>query len=224
MLNLTSDNIFIMGDIHGEWSQANARINKLPKNSIIIQLGDFGFDPKNNFECVEWPPKLKLNDRKLLFIAGNHESHPDLPDSVCEIYENITYLPKGELFKINDFNFLALGGADTVSWDRFDRTWGKTIFKDEGLPIELVDSIIEKSPKIDVVVSHSAPLKFNIPVKLDIYEDTRINLNKILELHPSHWFFAHFHISVNNRHQIDDNYVCNWRCLNIFETRRSKIC
>ena len=231
-MNIKSQNIFILGDIHAEWRKLQKIIDKTPENSTFLQLGDFGFDPRHNYAPVIpekgffgiWPPRLNLGNRKLLWIPGNHEDHDALPEGIEEVAPGIIYLPQGTIFSVNDKKVLAIGGADSVSWDRAHRAIGKTFFPEkEGVQRETINRILSTiSPgEIPIFLSHAAPRQFSIPgIVWDAYEDSRNNLAELLSLVPSHWFFGHYHLSHEGATWGTNGetiHICRWRALNILE-------
>lgn len=231
-MEISGTNVFLLGDVHGMWERLDSLLPLLPEDAIILQLGDFGFDPRHNFVQFRpefglfgiWPPRIKMGNKKLFWLPGNHEDHDALPNEIKEVAPSITYLPPGTVFSINGKKVLAIGGADTVSWDRMHRTIGKTIFPEkEGVQKEIVDGLLKTiSPKeIHIFLSHAAPRQFVIPnIVPDTYEDSRNNLAELLVLCPNHWFFGHYHLSHENASWVNSQeniHVCRWRAVDVLE-------
>jgi UDP-2,3-diacylglucosamine pyrophosphatase LpxH len=211
-MNITSNNLFLLGDIHAGWKHAESLIHRSPPGSTLIQLGDLGFDPLGNFKAT-WPPTWDLQGRKLFFIPGNHEDHSMLPKTIEEVAEGVTYLPRGTVLEINGIRTLCIGGADSVSWDRKHRVFGKTIFKDEGVLERHVEPLLGLK-NIDMVLSHGSPREFNLGLKPDLFEGSLDQLSRVLRaLMPQQWFFAHYHFSRMGSVRLSDDKFCEWRCL-----------
>lgn len=201
--------ILIMGDIHGEWGKANALITK--KNpSLIIQCGDFGWWPQfamarsTVYHLRSWTHMgLKTNGALCLFCDGNHENHEDLQriqkdqggNKAVHLYEKVFWMSRGALFTLPDGrNVLFYGGADSI--DKHLRTRGLDWYPEE-IPsyLECVKAL-NRTEKIDIVVSHTAPHEWvpDVCRREKFSDPTRDHLSRILEIHkPDLWFHGHWH-------------------------------
>ena len=59
--------MFIISYIHGKWSEYYKILDKLPKNCLSLQLGDFGY----GFAGYPYPKVLPKNH---YFFRGNHDN------------------------------------------------------------------------------------------------------------------------------------------------------
>lgn len=163
--------ILFAGDSHGSYRHMRYLYVKAVDFNIkhVIIAGDFGYWPydneaKNTMFCLN--NLLKDKDIKFYFVDGNHEDYNELLKlNQYEISEipycnNCFYIPRGCIVEIDDRNILGFGGA--ISIDREYRIAGKTWFKEEAITDEQIDDFVLnfrlKQKKIDIMVSHDAPL------------------------------------------------------------------
>lgn len=211
--------ILITGDIHGRLdidTLSAMKFNKrnMSRDDYVIVCGDFGLiwdanlSPASAYELtLDW---LSEQPYTLLFVDGNHENHDRLaayPVSewhgghVHMIRENVIHLMRGEMFDIDGFLFLALGGAYSV--DANTRTPGVSWWKNEIPDDAERDSIIANIEKYgwycDYVIAHDCPadivytlnLRAGTEYRADEYE---VWLQWIADrLTFEHWFFGHYH-------------------------------
>lgn len=223
--------IIITGDIHGSWDYLNTLINK-HKPDILIACGDFGWFPNlhglevrkrayHNEKVKKWYlyNEIKNPNTKIYWCDGNHENHEhllQLKDN--EIMPNVFYQKRGSVITLPDGrNVMFMGGADSI--DKESRTQGINWFPQELITYNDVSYALEngkKYDKIDIVISHTCPNEFCLDSKIKWYmapkiSDTcRVMLSEILkEFHPEHWYFGHWHISLEGVYE-----NCKWTALN----------
>jgi Icc-related predicted phosphoesterase len=208
--------ILILGDTHGRWIELNKIINKKQPDKIFI-CGDFGYWP--NFDVVDIK-KIKNHDTKIYWCDGNHEDHialKGITDTNNEIAKNIFYQPRGSYITLEDGrNVLFIGGADSI--DKNSRTPGWDWFPEETIKAEDIDKILNINKKIDIIISHTCPLEFDILSKIyntniynKIYDPSCQWLNIVLEkLNPSLWYFGHWHQYIKGQYK-----NTNWTCLDM---------
>lgn len=155
MKEFKADSVWVLSDFHGEMQVLYDKIELVPKNSIIIQLGDgfaLGF-PGKTLEGLKYTNKLlKEKNITILSLAGNHEAKGMFWSKYLE-FGNIIFIPDYFYCKINGKTFFFLGGA--ISIDRSARTPGVSWWEDEVIdqdPTKLVKLI-----PADVAITHSAP-------------------------------------------------------------------
>jgi hypothetical protein len=181
--------IFVVGDIHAEWGHLNSLINER-NPEIILQCGDFGFWP--NY----YPMRIKNGDCRIYWCDGNHEDHWALKDLTNnEVAPNVFYMKRGSTLTLPDGRIvLFMGGADSI--DKGYRTMGIDWFPEEVISWSDVKDLPEI--KIDIVISHTCPLQFNVDDvrhKHEKLEDpSRHGLSYILNKYkPDLWYFGHWH-------------------------------
>jgi len=203
------EKVIVLGDIHGDFETLNA-INKYFQPDICISTGDFGYFPSvHGFESVKNIRTLFKNDRevKIYFIDGNHDNHDELSYISAkgnfvgvEIAKNIFYQPRGSVLELLDGRkLLLIGGAKSV--DHKARSEGYSWWKDEVL---LKSDLPEMLPKVDIVISHTAPLLFDLSATLslenppawwDLSQDpSELVLDDVLnKVQPKLWICSHWH-------------------------------
>lgn len=219
--------IFIMGDIHGAWGDADDAYDKaveeFGKPELLIQVGDFGYyptppnaDPYHSFQSTGlWGREF---DHPVRFIDGNHENHEalrrDMPSGACE------YMERG---RVED-GILYVGGALSVD-KHFRIVNGYSWSALEELTEEECDEILKQDIEIHTVISHTCPSEFDMEWACNpIFggenkgEQTRVLLQKILEkFKPKEWYFGHWHQSGTGIHTHNTGEETSWRLLKICE-------
>lgn len=218
------------GDIHGELETLvwNIIYRYSLTDSDVIILGDFGVGFGKSFETdySKVEDRLKKNNIILYAVRGNHDD-PKWFDGEHN-FENLKFLKDYDLIEIQGKLILPVGGA--TSLDRKERIEVNSKYERFGSSKRVWwpdESILRVNPKslpgkVDIVVSHQAPLTFE-PVLLrtsdisdDIYEDI-LSERKYLDIVrstciPSQWFYGHHHKSFSG---FQDSL--SWRCLGIHE-------
>lgn len=179
--------VLVVGDVHGNekfWARA-CRVAAREGCEIVLQVGDFGYwehySHGARFLAVA---EFELADKGLngYFIDGNHENHPMLwekygptPSAAMDedptmmygcsqgepvmVRPHLFYLPRGLRWTWANTSFLACGGAHSV--DHKTRTPGKTWWQTELITHEQIDAC--GTDKVDILISHDAPLGFDLP-------------------------------------------------------------
>jgi len=215
--------IMVMGDIHGSWGHVNILINKkYDEIASILQCGDFGYWP-NFHDKTEITPLghrytfdnygLKNKDIPIYFCDGNHENHPALlkGDKILED-KNIHYMKRGTTLTLEDGQVvLFMGGAKSI--DKKFRLAGHDWFPEESITEKELYSLPDV--KVDIVISHTCPKKFNITYDRigfgDFKDENRDKLDYVLmKYKPRLWAFGHFH-----KHQTGLAKGCQWTALDM---------
>lgn len=205
-------NIIVMGDIHGNWNALNKVVEE-KRPDIILQCGDFGWWPK--FHGQKWNQYgINNGNTKIYFCPGNHEDWKNLnrkwSGEKNEVMSNIFYMKRGAVLTLPDKrNVLFMGGANSV--DRHLRLEGWDWFREELITQKDLDNLPDTH--IDIVISHTAPKKFdiNIPYCEDKERDPcRFALDIVFEKYnPSLWYFGHWHDTKEGIYN-----GCKWFMLN----------
>ena len=220
--------VYTLGDIHGNFEMIFKWIAKYDiKDSIIIQVGDFG----RGFQSNEEDRLKRLNDKLikeniiLYAIRGNHDD-PFFFDSdgVTSELSNIFLLRDYVVLDLDGRKILCVGGA--ISIDRKVRTLNSSYWVDENFVLD-VDKL-ETYKDIDYVITHSAPT-FCPPVEftdivysycsidpglyqelprerhdIKIMYDVLKKNNKILK-----WYYGHYHFSDIFKYEDTDFILLN---------------
>ena len=225
--------IYITGDTHGNFKKIfdflnNNKFNeqKQKENKYLIILGDCGI----NYYLDERDSKIKKELSKLpikfICIHGNHEERPQNIKTYKLInidneeikgnffyeqeYPNILFPAIGEIFSINNHNFLHLGGAYSV--DKYNRIRLNALgfknikwFASEQLTINEKQKILNLITlssfliydKDLIILSHTCPLKY-IP-KQQTIDFNDVKMEEFLDqietiLNYKSWYCGHWHI------------------------------
>lgn len=209
--------VYITGDPHG----SSARIavfcseRNLSKDDIIVLLGDVG---ANYFlDHRDLPIKETLNalGPSVLAIHGNHEARPwHMVGCATKVwngglvyyqkeYPNILYAKDGEIYHLEGYNCMAIGGAFSVDAQlRLLRGW--RTFADEEQPSKEIKAYVEEQLRkhaVDIIFSHTCPAKYTpIECFLPGIDQRRVDTSTedwldIIEESISYeaWFCGHWH-------------------------------
>lgn len=199
------------GDVHGQFEDFTNCVNNTPIPDYIFQCGDFG---TIRFDFNEDKEHLKKLKRKVSFIDGNHEGFDLLP-TFNEKYSknyNCEHLPRGTIKKINDTNILFIGGAESI--DKKRRVHGFDWFPEEDITYSQIEKILDQKQNINIVVSHTAPIEFEIGGDYVDYSNRRLLSVLRKELRPDLWIFGHFH-----EFRIDKYNRTKWVTLDCFHPK-----
>lgn len=226
--------IIVAGDLHSEWKTLNAMI-AAEQPEIILQTGDFGYWPrlrvrsmkKSSYQSLHGfssplsqirpfsASRIANRDTKIYFCPGNHEDWDSLDKlKNNEIAPNIFYMKKGSMLMLPDGRqVLFMGGAESV--DKYLRKPKFDWFKQELITDSDMENLPSSDTRIDIVISHTAPLEFVLQEKSisspqNTTDPSRVYLSRILAAyHPREWYFGHWHLYRNGIYQ-----QCRWTCLN----------
>lgn len=197
--------IIALGDIHGEW-QFLTNLIQTESPDIILQCGDYGFWPRFNSTGIH------CENTKIYWCDGNHEDHWTLNQYTKNYFNQITkncfYMKRGSVLRLPSGELvLFIGGA--LSIDRHLRTIGYDWFPEEIITQKDIYNLPDV--KVDIVVSHTCPLFFDVDACFTekISDPSRVALNTVFELYkPKKWFFGHFHKTASGKYE-----NCEWTCL-----------
>jgi predicted phosphodiesterase len=209
-LNNPNTDIYLIGDIHGEFKTLNFLLHKRFefKDSLFIQLGDFGVGfhkEKYYINILNWlNDELKENNNTLLAIRGNHDN-PLYFNDLWNL-SNLKLLSDYSVIETIKGNVLCVGGEASIDYKL--RTEGKDYWKNE-LPVfdEIKLKEISDTYKIDYVLTHGMPtitypiLNYNL-TDSDVIEYCKQS-RKVFDMiyqylinnnHPlKKWFSGHYH-------------------------------
>ena len=170
--------VMFAGDIHGNLEHAEWLFDHAVENevNVIIACGDFGYWPHYRWgeKYLNAVAKMaKKNNIQFYWVDGNHENH-DILDELVEKHgsdnpipmynDNLRYIPRGCVFTIGSKKIMGYGGA--YSWDWKHRELGISWWKQELINDYKVAELPEQ--KVDILVTHEAPLGKEISYKDDI--------------------------------------------------------
>ena len=209
---------YITGDTHGDFCRVDnfCRNNETDPYDVMIVLGDAGLnyygdkrDKHNKYRVFEIPITF-------FCIHGNHEMRPtDVPGyrtkEFCggtvwyeEKYPNILFAKDGEIYTFGDYRCIVIGGAYSVDkWYRLERGWNWFANEqpDDEIKAYVEKQLAENENKIDVVLSHTCPLKYE-PVEVfmggvdqsKVDKSTEKWLDTIEErIEYKKWYCGHYH-------------------------------
>lgn len=181
MEKIEERNIYVIGDIHGDYTILDARFGDLassfpcPKNDVLFVAGDAGFI--NSYENSESKAnRIKhLNSLPFIIIVvlGNHENY-DVIESLPEatIFEgkcykedgvDVYYAKNGQIFNIDGTKIFTFNGGLSVDKNiRLDLQEKHNIkfWWDQEIKTEDFDTAFKTyfSNRVDFVITHDVPL------------------------------------------------------------------
>jgi hypothetical protein len=134
-------------------------------------------------------------------------------EKVYEVYNNLYYLQRGFIYKIEGLDFLALGGALSIDkvWRIEDeqrtnrKSWWSQEYWNYQEEHDCLDRI--KNAHIDYVLSHTGPNHVNEIVFLNNKNIVKNKFNDKVaifndaideQVQFKHWFYGHFHEEAYN--------------------------
>lgn len=227
--------IYVCGDIHGGFADLVFKMERYKiENSVVIVCGDcgFGFENPGHYLHIyekKLEKKLMKYNNLILCIRGNHDDprYFDDPEFIPDL-PRLKTISSNTILNICRYNILCVGGA--ISTDRKDRIEADRKQKRKNHPKcywenEKITKIseIENIPcRIDIVLSHEAPISYDPPLiknknmSNDLWDDildSRNYLEKInTRIRPLRWYYGHYHKSLSG-------YTGRtiWRCLDELE-------
>lgn len=213
--------VYITGDIHGDFRDlvAFSQERGLTADDIVIILGDVGVNYYLHGRDRKTRKMTARIPATLLCIHGNHEARPQsLPDlyeqrewhggqvMVEPAYPNLLFAVDGEVFDIDGFSAVAIGGAYSIDW-----AWrvenGIPWFPDEQPDAAIrqrVEAVLDaRGWQVDVVLSHTCPAKYT-PVEAYFEGIDQSKVDKGTEewldsiedrLDYQRWYCGHWHIN-----------------------------
>ena len=237
--------LWICGDIHGElsglvWNAVNRGISC----ADILLVGDFGAGfgrPKSMVVAYgKVRATLEKNDICIYTIRGNHDD-PAFFDGNHD-FERLHFLPDHCIIELCGKRIYPIGGAVSTDIDLVDplsrksrRMINDSLIKfgssrrvwwpDEAPSVPSTSSGALSPERVDIVMSHEAPLSFEPPLVRAVYVrdetwlkivESRKYLDYVLQtVKPALWFYGHYHC-----HYEGDFQNTLYRCLDIAEMTR----
>lgn len=157
--------VLLLGDIHGNFSNLKWQIERMKlEDCTIIQVGDFGIGffsiEKDLATLADLDSFLHERKIKMFAIRGNHDNPAFFKGD--HVYQNLELLSDYTVRKIEDNNYLFIGGA--VSIDRLYRKNTDLGYQNIGLgrrsywedEIVVWNDKISEIEGVDILVTHTA--------------------------------------------------------------------
>ena len=210
--------IRITGDTHGQFYGIEqwCKEEKTTKKDILCITGDVGINYYGYVRDREKKEYLQSLPITLFCVHGNHERRPEsLPDYelvewnggmayIEREFPNLVFAKDGEVYDLNGLKTMVIGGAYSV--DKYYRLAMGYLWFDDEQPSPEIRGYVEKQLEkykweIDVVLSHTAPLKYEPREKfIQGLDQSRVDksteewLDKIENrLSYKRWFAGHYH-------------------------------
>lgn len=167
---LVPKNVYVVGDIHGEFKLLTYNIKRYDiKDSIIIVAGDCGFGFEKPEYYNQLYNKLKktliLHNVILLFIRGNHDDAEYFNGNLSIDHTYFKTIADYSILLFENFTVLCVGGG--ISIDRKQRikkefrmkSVNKQYWENE-IPIykpEILNQIKKDNKEINIMITHSCP-------------------------------------------------------------------
>ena len=209
--------VYLTGDIHGNPSRIVrfAEHQELTPSDTIILLGDVGMNyhgDRRDKLAKMWLSEVKAT---VLCIHGNHEMRPHTVDGYKtkewnggmvwyeDEYPNLLFARDGDIFKIEKYRYLVLGGAYSVDKNiRLQRQYGWWEDEQPSEEIKWRTKAKVEAEKADIVLSHTCPLRY-IPTEMflpmvdqsTVDQSTEEWLGSIeARIDYKAWFCGHWHV------------------------------
>ena len=210
--------IYITGDTHGSFRRIFQFCDKIKttKDDILIILGDAGINYNGLVNDYGLKKKLAKLPITLFCIHGNHELRPSslytysqkpfcgADAYIEEEFPNLVFGKDGEVYELNGYQCLVIGGAYSVD-KHYRLAMGYKWFSDEQ-PSDEIKAYVQKQLayldyKVDVVLSHTTPYDY-MPREMFLsgVDQSRVDNSTELwlqeienQLTYKKWYCGHFH-------------------------------
>lgn len=204
--------IYVLGDLHGNWSALKRTAEFINSDDTIIQLGDFGIYSTELFYLKEAFPKGY--PCKVFIVDGNHEDFNIInewsKDDLTEFHKNFFYVPRGYVMEIDKQLFGFLGGAESI--DKAWRTNRIDWFAEERIQESDIETLVRNvnNRQLDVLITHSPPEFVNrvyFPrlreedwqLPLGWIDESAVRVNKVhWALRPKKHYCGHMHANITH--------------------------
>lgn len=210
--------IYITGDTHGSFERVERFCERFgtSREDILIILGDAGINFSGGWRDRMKKELLESLPVTIFAIHGNHEQRPQTIGTYKEKmwhggkvyyeeeYPDLLFAKDGEVFELDGKKAIVMGGAYSV--DKMMRLmYGYGWWPDEQ-PSEEIKRDVERKLdelgwKVDVVLSHTTPLKYE-PVEVFLKGIDQSEVDKSTEewldgiedkLDYRKWYCGHYH-------------------------------
>lgn len=210
--------IYITGDTHGRFERVERFCERFgtSREDILIILGDAGINFSGGWRDLRKKELLESLPITIFAIHGNHEQRPYTIETYKEKmwhggkvyyeeeYPDLLFAKDGEVFELDGKKAIVMGGAYSV--DKMIRLmYGYGWWPDEQ-PSEEIKRDVERKLdelrwKVDVVLSHTTPLKYE-PVEVFLKGIDQSKVDKSTEewldgiedrLDYQKWYCGHYH-------------------------------
>lgn len=210
--------IYFTGDTHGRFERVEAFCERFQtkRDDVLIILGDAGINFSGGMRDRLKKGFLEELPITLFCIHGNHEQRPGTIDTYKEMvwhggvmyyeeeYPHLLFAKDGEVFDFDGKKTIVIGGAYSV--DKEVRLmYGDGWWPDEQPSAEIraeVERQLDKLGwKVDVVLSHTTPLKYE-PIEVFLKGIDQSKVDKTTEiwldgiedrLDYGKWYSGHYH-------------------------------
>ena len=201
--------VYITGDKHREFDSVEEFCYDMEttEDDILVILGDVGINFYGDMDDQHLKEVLSELPITLFCVHGNHEQRPYLIPTYDEVlwnggivyqepdFPNLIFAKDGEIYNLNGFRCMAIGGAYSIGRGRFPDEQPTDEIKEH-----VEDTLDANGWKIDVVFSHTCPYKHTPDdmFSLNVVRMVDKSTEKWLELIESKtayyaWYCGHFH-------------------------------
>ena len=210
--------IYIKGDTQGDFRRINSfcREKGTKNGDILIILGDAGINIRGGEEDREKKENLEALPITIFAIHGNHENRPynirTYKEKIWyggmvyyeEAYPHILFAQDGEIFDFDGKKNIVIGGAYSIDKDirlKYGWNWWKDEQPSEAVRRYVESRLKQSDWKIDVVLSHTVPAKYE-PIECFLPEIDQSSVDKSTEiwldsiedrLDYRKWYCGHYH-------------------------------
>ena len=210
--------IYITGDTHGEFGRIEAFCRRFGtcREDVMVILGDAGINFSGGIQDMRKKEFLEALPITVFAIHGNHERRPQAIEGYQEKvwrggvvyqeeeYPSLLFAKDGEVFDLDGKQAIVMGGAYSI--DKMVRLmYGYGWWPDEQLSEEVKRYVERRLDglgwKVDVVLSHTVPLKYE-PVEVFMAGVDQSKVDKSTEewldgiedrLNYGKWYCGHYH-------------------------------
>lgn len=209
--------VYLTADIHGDVNikkitrKVWPKQHELTRNDYLIICGDYGLIWRNDKTFKYLMDFYTSRKYTILACPGNHENFTwlyTLPivswhnGKVYQVADNIFYAKHGEIYDIDNYKFLFIGGA--LSIDKEYRIYQVSWWLEEELNYQdqlyTLNNLDKYNWSVDYVITHAAPASILLNMFPNKHEfNGQSATEKFLDyiyqnICFKQWYFGHYHI------------------------------
>lgn len=225
--------IYVTGDTHGQFGRIKQFCERFQtgKEDILIIMGDAGLNTQDKDKDQQRKKYVEELPITLFCIHGNHEQRPQTIESYKEKtwhggvvyyeeeYPDLLFAKDGEIFDLEGKQTIVIGGAYSVDKPlrlAFDYPWWPDEQPSDEIKAYVEEQLTKQNWKVDVVLSHTSPLKY-IPMEKFVTGFDPGKIDKSTEewldtiedrLEYEKWYCGHYHTEkvIDQVEFLNENY------------------
>ncbi len=222
--------IYITGDTYGDINRFRRPKVRLKQGDTVIVCGNFGFFCDNDQLAQKSLKKLSKKKYTVAFLQGAidditafsaYETVDFHGGKAIKVYENIYFLPQGEVYEIESKKLFCFGGGENMDYPGYSEEFYNASLLSDAIKQKAKDNLAKYDNHVDYFITHDAPSKLRIIMKQRKSKDMPVCtafhrfLDELWEQNKfDGWFFGKYketHTVFPIYHCVYDSFVPMWQ-------------